>query len=213
VTLIPALLAAAVVAGALTIWADYRTRYALVYVFKPLTMAALIDVALILAVPGGSGYGRWILAGLALALAGDILLMLKKKRFIEGLVCFLIAHVFYSAAFLSRMHGRLSVWPTLPVALFALAVFLYLRPHLGKMKIPVAAYMIIISAMAWLAAERFMGARTAAAALALAGAVLFLASDASLAVNRFVRKRRFGQLLTLGTYFAAQALIALSIGS
>jgi hypothetical protein len=43
------------------------------------------------------------------------------------------------------------------------------------------------------------------------GALLFLISDSSLAVNRFLKKRRLGQALTLSTYFLAQWFIALSV--
>jgi len=210
VTLIPLLLIAALISGALTILADYRGRYGLVYIFKPLTMAAVICVAVIGYVPGRSSYGRLILAGLLLSLAGDVFLMLKKKHFIEGLVCFLAAHLFYGAGFLSGFALRPPKWSLLLLAAFAVAAFGVLSPHLGKMRIPVAVYILTITGMAALAANRYYQIKDSKSLLALAGAALFLASDTSLAVNRFIRKRRFGQLLTLGTYFIAQALIALS---
>jgi uncharacterized membrane protein YhhN len=210
-TLIPLLLIAASISGGLTILADYRSRYGLVYVFKPLAMAAIIDVAFIGYILERPLYGRLILAGLVLSLAGDVFLMLKRKRFIEGLVCFLIAHLFYGAAFLSGVALRPPVLPLLFLLAFAAVAFAVLSPHLGKMRIPVAVYILVITAMAALAANRYFQVRDAGAFLALSGAALFLVSDTSLAVNRFVRKRRLGQLLTLGTYFAAQILIAMSI--
>jgi len=211
VTLIPMFLIVALISGALTILADYRGRYGLVYIFKPLAMAAVIGIAIAGYIPERSLYGRLILAGLLLSLAGDIFLMLKKKRFIEGLVCFLAAHLFYGAGFLSGVALRPPVGPLLLLTAFAVAAFGVLSPHLGKMRIPVAVYILIITGMAALAANRYFQLKDSKSLLALAGAALFLASDASLAVNRFVRKRRFGQFLTLGTYFAAQILIAASI--
>jgi len=201
----------ALISGALTILADYRGRYGLVYIFKPLAMAAVIGIAIAGYIPERSLYGRLILAGLLLSLAGDIFLMLKKKRFIEGLVCFLAAHLFYGAGFLSGVALRPPVGPLLLLTAFAVAAFGVLSPHLGKMRIPVAVYILIITGMAALAANRYFQLKDSKSLLALAGAALFLASDASLAVNRFVKKRGFGQLLTLGTYFAAQILIAASI--
>lgn len=210
-TLIPMFLIVALISGALTILADYRGRYGLVYIFKPLAMAAVIGIAIAGYIPERSLYGRLILAGLLLSLAGDIFLMLKKKRFIEGLVCFLAAHLFYGAGFLSGVALRPPVGPLLLLTAFAVAAFGVLSPHLGKMRIPVAVYILIITGMAALAANRYFQLKDSKSLLALAGAALFLASDASLAVNRFVRKRRFGQFLTLGTYFAAQILIAASI--
>jgi uncharacterized membrane protein YhhN len=174
-------------------------------------MAAIIDIAVIGYIPGRSSFGRLILAGLLLSLAGDIFLMLRKKRFTEGLVCFLVAHIFYGAGFLSGVAFDPPVWTLLFLSAFAIAAFGLLSPHLGKMKIPVAVYVLIITGMAALAANRYFRIGDAKSLLALAGAALFLASDTSLAVNRFIGKRRFGQLLTLGTYFAAQILIAMSI--
>ena len=206
-----ALLIAALVSGALTILADYRGRFGLVYVFKPLTMAAVIAVAVIGHAREGGAYGRLVLAGLIVSLAGDIFLMLKKKRFMEGLACFLVAHLSYGAAFMSGASFRPSVWILAPLAAFAAVVYSRLRPRLGSMKVPVAVYVLVIAAMAGLAANRYFQVGRMNALSALAGAELFLVSDTSLAVNRFIRRRRFGQLLTLGTYFAAQALIALSI--
>ncbi|MBN2206439.1 MAG: lysoplasmalogenase, partial [Candidatus Aminicenantes bacterium] len=208
---IPALLVAAFISGALTIGADSRGRFGLVYIFKPLTMAAVIAIAVILFIPERPLYGRWILAGLLTSLVGDVALMLKKKRFIAGLVCFLIAHLYYGAAFASGVPFRPSFGILVPLAAFAAAVYLVLRPRLGAMQGPVAAYILVIAAMVALAANRYIQAGGGKALSALAGAWLFLISDTSLAVNRFIRKRRLGQLLTLGTYFAAQALIALSI--
>ena len=210
-TLIPVLLIAALISGALTVLADYRGRYGLVYIFKPLTMAAIIDVAVIGYIPGRSSYGRLILAGLLLSLAGDICLMLKEKRFIEGLVCFLVAHLFYGAGFLSGVALRPPVGHLLLLTAFAVSAFNILSPHLGKMRIPVAVYILTITGMAALAVNRNFQLKDSKSLLALAGAALFLVSDTSLAVNRFIRKHRFGQFLTLGTYFAAQILIAASI--
>jgi uncharacterized membrane protein YhhN len=210
-TPVPALLVAAFVAGALTILADFKGRFGLVYVFKPLTMASVIAIAALGRARTGGPYGALILTGLLVSLAGDIFLMLRKKRFIQGLACFLLAQVLYGAAFLSGVPFGPPAWTGVLFAAFAVFVFRALSPRLGPMKAPVAVYVIVITAMAALAANRYAQLGGAAALSALAGAGLFLVSDTSLAVNRFVGKRRFGQLLTLGTYFAAQALFALSI--
>lgn len=210
-TLLPVLLVAASIFGALTILADDRGRFGLVYVFKPLALAATIELAVIGYVLGRPLYGRLILAGLFFSLAGDIFLMLRKKRFIAGLACFLVAHLFYGAGFALGVAFRPPVWSILFLAAFGAVVYSILLLHLEKMKVPVAVYIFVITAMAVLAANRYFQLRDAGALSALAGAALFLISDTSLAVNRFIQKHRFGQVLTLGTYFLAQMLIALSI--
>jgi uncharacterized membrane protein YhhN len=86
-----------------------------------------------------------------------------------------------------------------------------LSPHLKKMKFPVVAYMLVITAMAWLAGQRYLQIKEMKPLLAFIGALLFIISDSSLAVNQFVRRRQFGQALTLSTYFAAQWLVACSV--
>jgi uncharacterized membrane protein YhhN len=50
-----------------------------------------------------------------------------------------------------------------------------------------------------------------AAILAAAGAGLFVVSDSVLAFQRFRHPLEWGRLLVLGTYFAAQGGIALSV--
>jgi uncharacterized membrane protein YhhN len=50
------------------------------------------------------------------------------------------------------------------------------------------------------------------ALLAFLGAVLFLVSDSALAVNRFRGHYKSAPALILSTYFAAQWLIARSVG-
>ena len=64
--------------------------------------------------------------------------------------------------------------------------------------------------MTWQALNRWLATGEAGSALALAGALLFVASDSALALNRFKGEFKGAQAVVLGTYFAAQWLIALS---
>ena len=84
--------------------------------------------------------------------------------------------------------------------------------ELGDMKIPVLAYVIVILTMAWQAWERQRVVGGRAAWLGFLGAALFVLSDSFLAVNRFRGAFDSARLLTLSTYYAAQWLIASSIG-
>jgi uncharacterized membrane protein YhhN len=72
-------------------------------------------------------------------------------------------------------------------------------------------YTVVIAFMTWAAWGRWQVARSTPAMLAGLGAVIFLASDTSLALNRFQTKRRWGQLVTLSSYYLAQLLIAWSV--
>ena len=85
-----------------------------------------------------------------------------------------------------------------------------LWPHLGKLKAPVSVYVAAILLMAWQALNRWVATGDAGSGLALAGALLFVASDSALAWNRFRGEFKSAQAVVLVTYFAAQWLIALS---
>ncbi len=206
-----AILAALILCSAgLTIWADRKGRYVLVYVFKPLATGLIIILALAGRHAAGPRYEAFILAGLGCSLAGDVLMMLRRKRFLGGLVAFLAAHVCYILAFTTRLSGPMTLGPFIPFALYLGFMMGTLWGRLGKMRIPVIIYMLTIMAMAALAAQRYQHAAEAGALAALLGSILFVASDSFLAANRFVRPFRWAQAAILSTYFAAQLLIALS---
>jgi len=103
-------------------------------------------------------------------------------------------------------------WRFLPCVLYGIVIFSILAPHLGNMKLPVLVYMVLILVMAWQAWERWGQTGQSEALLAFLGAVLFVISDSALAINRFRGPYKMARLLTLSTYFAAQWLIARSVG-
>jgi uncharacterized membrane protein YhhN len=88
-------------------------------------------------------------------------------------------------------------------------MFGFLSPHLGRLRAPVAVYVLVIAAMAWRAAAR-AAAPVAGGTLALAGAVLFMVSDGLLATDRFARPFAAADGAVMVTYYAAQTLIAAS---
>ena len=197
--------------AALTIWSDANGRRRLFRVSKPLTTVLVITVALIARTPVPAAYKTLILAGLLCSLLGDIALMFPDKWFTAGLVSFLAAHVFYILAFKPGPGRPVSTGMLLPFIIFGLLMFRILAPSLGRLKVPVLVYMAAITAMAGLAAGRFVYNGGTRPLLAFAGAVLFLVSDSVLAYDRFAKKIGPAQAIILGTYFPAQLLIALSI--
>jgi len=201
----------AILSASLHIRAEYYGPRYHVYVFKPLTMVFILLMAVQAGKVETSYYKVAIIVGLLFSLAGDVFLMLPSDRFIAGLVSFLIAHLCYIAAFTSGTGFGFS-WRLLPCAIYGLFIFSILAPHLGKMRLPVLVYMVVILAMAWQAWERWHQAGQSAALLAFLGAVLFVVSDSALAVNRFRGHYKSAQALILSTYFAAQWLIARSMG-
>jgi uncharacterized membrane protein YhhN len=181
-----------------------------VYLFKPLTMILIILIAARAKHPVSDFYRYAIIAGLIFSLAGDIFLMLPEDRFVHGLVSFLLAHLFYIAAFAFEGAGRPGLPYAVPFLLYGAVMLRVLLPGLGSMKVPVIVYMLVIMLMAWLALDRWAGTGQQGSAQAFTGALLFVVSDSLLALNRFKRPFPSAQLYVMSTYFAAQWLIALS---
>ncbi len=201
----------AVISAGLTAAFEVKARRGIFYVLKPLTMAFVISIALLARTPVPAAYKTFILVGLVFSLAGDVFLMFPEKWFELGLVSFLAAQVLYILAFRPETKAGLSAPVLLPFLLYALLFFRMLAPGLGKLKLPVLVYTSAITAMAWLAACRYVYLGGTKPLLAFVGAVLFLVSDSVLAYDRFARTLGPARLIILGTYFPAQILIALSV--
>lgn len=159
-----------------------------------------------------SGYGRWVLVALCLGWVGDFALVPPGRGwFLTGLVAFLLSHIAYIVAFAAA--GIDATWiPAATVGLGAAAVLVgrWLRPHLpAPMRVPVIAYIVVISAMLGAAVGAAFG-RTPWPALPAAGA--FYLSDLAVARQRFVAPGFVNRAWGLPLYYGAQILFALSTG-
>jgi uncharacterized membrane protein YhhN len=197
------------------VWAEFRGNRRLVYLVKPASTLLVIAVALLtlLTPEADLPFTLWVVAGLILSLGGDVALMLRTDRaFLVGLVLFLLAHIVYAIGFTlpNGFHPQDLAWAAVLLAVAA-AVYVYLRPGLGRMQIPVIFYIVVICTMVNRAISTFYGtAFTATQAWLLTlGATLFWLSDLVLAVNRF-RHPFEANRLSLFLYFGGQLLIALS---
>lgn len=190
---------------------DWNRRQRAFYLFKPLTTLLVIATALMLPAPDGT-YARMIEVALVFCLFGDIALMFQgDAAFVAGLSSFLIGHLLFAAAFLHGVPALSSghwAWIGGVYGVIGLAI---LMPRVGKLRIPVLAYIGVLLAM-WLAADaRLSQLGGGSARLVLAGASVFIASDSLLAWDRFVKPLPLAQPLILGTYFPAIMLIVASI--
>ncbi len=201
----------AIISAVIHIRAEYLGPAYHIYIFKPLTMVFILLIALQAQKPISSRYKILIVIGLLFSMGGDIFLMLPSDMFVAGLVSFLIAHLFYIAAFSAGSWRNLTWWSLLPFVVYGAIIFGLLSPHLESMKLPVFVYMTVIMAMVWRAWERWYQTRRKDALLALVGAILFVISDSVLALNKFRDPFVAARVLTLVTYFIAQWFIALSI--
>lgn len=155
---------------------------------------------------------RWIGIGLGLSALGDLCLQISASLFLAGLSAFLCAHLAYVVAFLGRTR-RYAMRAAWPVALFGIAAFLWLQPHLGGLTLPVLAYVVVICLMMWRAWAQVgeAGLEKRTAWLAALGATSFAISDTLVAYNRFVEPLLGLQILLMLLYWGGQWGIAASV--
>ena len=180
------------------------------FLFKPLAALAFIWLGL-MAGAMDSPYGRWLLAGLLLSALGDLCLMFENgSAFLAGLTAFLCGHLLYVIAFLQLSPNAIGLaWMLGPAITLCFLSLLWLWPHVpGDMRLPVLAYVLVITAML-LAAS--LSAGLPGSALAIAGAVGFALSDLAVARNQFVAPGPANGLWGTPLYFASQLLLAASI--
>lgn len=206
------LVALAVILGAGHILADASGRRVATGVLKPLPVALGMLWALACPAPVSERYRWLVVLGLVFSMGGDVFL-LWKERFVAGLASFLIAHLFYVAAFAPG--GGLAWWPLVVLVAVALVLVRILWPHLGRFRAPVLVYVSVIVVMAWQAVVRGMNASTPAPSgvLAAVGALVFMSSDGTLSYDRFARKFPGAHAVVMVTYYTAQLLIAASVGA
>ena len=156
---------------------------------------------------------QWsVVAGLGFSALGDAFLMQRPDFFMAGLGSFLVAHLCYVLAFTSdvRWMGHKVPFGAWAVVGIVLVTILWSGVG-GSLRIPVVFYAVALLAMAAQAASRALTKRDTATLLAAVGAGLFVVSDSVLAFQRFRHPMVWGHVLVLGTYFAAQGGIALSV--
>lgn len=199
--------------ASLLLRAEYIGRRRQVYVFKPLTTLLIVVLALMVTEPVSPFYQTMIVVGLIFSLGGDIFLMLPSDRFIWGLISFLIAHLFYIAAFV--FPSGITVSPLFLALYLVYGGFMVrqLWPHVASLRVPVLLYMAVILVMGWQSLERWHLLQTDAALLGAIGATLFVISDSTLALDRFWSRFASARAIVLSTYFAAQWFLALSVNA
>lgn len=187
------------------------------FVTKPLILSSLL---VYFGVHGRSlprAIYAFMLLALSLSLLGDVFLIFESSTgvyFMLGLIAFLLAHLCYCVVFVKQWKGR----PDRKFIRFALLLlaygtimFLFLKDDTGDLTLPVGIYILIILCMALAAYGRKEAGDTLSSDQVLLGALLFIASDSFLAINKFSVALPYSNLLVMGTYAAAQFLIVRGI--
>ncbi len=183
------------------------------FLTKPLILVSLI---VFFAFRGNrlprSVYSLMLLA-LFFSLLGDVFL-LYDSLFIMGLVSFLTAHILYCSIFLKKCRKKQNgtFWSiTVLLLSYGVTLFFILKDALGELQFPVIVYIIGIMGMAISAYGRKGGTNAISFNLVFLGALLFVASDSILALNKFMFPVPLSHFWVMGTYSAAQYFIVAGI--
>lgn len=153
-----------------------------------------------------------LIAALALSALGDAFLVGEgDKWLLPGMAAFFAAHVAYVGLFWGEPatpHTALNLTAQTALIIAGIAMIWRVAPAAGPLRIPVIAYAAVILMMG-AAALRLPEPHT----LAIAGALLFILSDALLAEELFIMDkaaaiRRLTSRTVWATYFGGQSLIA-----
>ncbi|MCF8381105.1 MAG: lysoplasmalogenase [Bacteroidales bacterium] len=170
-------------------------------------------------------YHRLMMIGFFFSWLGDVLLQFSNSGmelffkaetfFLFGLAAFLFTQIFYTIAF-NIPKGKNKIFTTriyqlILILIYGFLLLWLLYNKLGDYKIPVIVYAIVIHLMLASALNRHGKVNGVSYMLVAIGAILFIASDSMIAINRFLEKFDFARILIMSTYILAQYLI--SIGS
>lgn len=171
-------------------------------VLKPIPIAFLMMG--VLQSPIIPGARLMIVAALGFSLLGDIVLTLPISLQLEaGIGCFLLAHCLYIVLFCkSFKFNALHSLYFLPVLLLMGFIAFFMIPYLGSLLIPVMVYFCVLMLMAFFAFQ----VKEEGIAI-VSGALFFLMSDLTLALNLFIYPQADVRIFVMFTYYVAQFLL------
>jgi uncharacterized membrane protein YhhN len=200
-----------VTAGISAAYALLAAAYLLLFGYNDSWTGAIVKMLPILLLAAASArlmrgtWRRWMVVALLFSALGDWLLGMNGvmgNLFAAGLGSFLVAQLAYAQLFWRHRSadGRRR-WLAACYLPVAAALAWLVLPVAGEMVVPVALYMLAITAMV-------TGAALAnRPLLLLAGALAFAFSDATIAINKFVSAVPQAGLVIMLSYYLAQWLL------
>jgi uncharacterized membrane protein YhhN len=173
-------------------------------VSKPLIMASLIGFY----IGNVTKQSPLFILAMIFALLGDIFLMFKDETFfLIGLGSFMLMQILYAITFLKDKGPEMqkNILKSVPVITIAVIIMFFLWDKLGSMQIPVAVYTAAISGMVISALIRNTSVKWYLPVVV--GVILFMVSDAGIAVNKFGNNFAYADYFIMSTYMIAQYLI------
>jgi alkenylglycerophosphocholine/alkenylglycerophosphoethanolamine hydrolase len=203
-----ALLVATGLAALTNWWARWRDSNPVEQWAKPLTTMLVIFLAV--SSESSTGQVATAIIALVLCLEGDIALLPAVDKFVLGLASFLLGHLVFIVLFVQYGMPKLALAGVALVLAAVLIGTVGIRVVQGAarkdpgLRLPVAAYLVVISAMAvcgWATGRGWV----------IAGTTLFVISDALLGWRQFVKPKAWMSLAVMVTYHGAIVSLALSL--
>ena len=190
------------------LYAVYTDNLGIRSITKPLLMISL-----------GAAYyysasksNPWVLAALGFSFLGDVLLMQDSEgAFLKGIASFLITQVLYVKLFYAWSKGLKNQYKgmiALPFIVLYMVLIYVLSPVLGGLLFPMAVYGFVLFSMGGVSVWVSVNKRNYTLGI---GGVLFVISDASIALGKYLWTTIDLGLLVMSTYILAQGLIIWSI--
>ncbi|HAT8180712.1 TPA: lysoplasmalogenase [Legionella pneumophila] len=181
-------------------------QYPVTTVLKPIPIACLIFGVLRASLI--SQAKLLLVLALVFSLAGDVVLTLPVSlQLVLGIGCFLLAHCFYITLFLkSFQFNKLHFFYYLPILLLMGFVAFTIIPYLGDLLIPVMIYFCVLMLMVFSAFQVKKESLTIGN-----GALFFLISDLTLALNLFIYTQADVRVFVMFTYYVAQFLLTFGL--
>jgi len=188
----------------------FHTRQ-LAWPFKPFPVFILLLYLTLQ--PHQSFYTILIATGLFFSFIGDIFLLQEDRFFIQGLVSFLVAHLFYIGGLVLQTGWQpIHIIPFILIFVAFWMIFRRIQDNLKSLTLPVILYIIVIGVMVWrafcrLGYQDILGDGVWWTAL---GALLFMTSDLFLALHKFDRPLKNRDNCVMIPYYLGQYGMALS---
>jgi len=161
-------------------------------------------------------HGRFhkrLFTGLLFALLSGMLLLFPVIPVMYSWICFLLVHIFYIRAFyldfrsaqeLDKKNARIAI---LACSLLGMGFYIFLRPFLDSMRLPVMLFTFVSCMMLMMAVFRNLRVNQESFSLIFAGALLLVLSNCLMALHLFAGSFPLAALWINATYLSAQYLM------
>ena len=203
---------------------EFKNKFISATVLKGLAAAFFVALGAVQFFRNETFFGLLVVLGLALGMAGDILLALKecldenkgKKVFALGILAFMVGHYLYIASLFyansSILNSALIICMILSFSAIPPLLKRITAPSKGLYIFGISYLVIVVGMFSSSLANLIFQEISAWKILFCTGALLFLISDFVLVYNTFgPKKTKTLRVINLLTYYAGQVIIALTI--